>query len=176
MNNKLGNQIYYNNDTNDELYTPPSLSKKFIQLMEIPEEDNLLDPFYGTGSFFNNFNHNEKNAFCELNLGKDFFKYNIKHDWIISNPPFSQLTKILEHTCKLSIKGFGYVMPAYALSLSRIKKINLHGFYINKIIYFSNPKEWRLGFQMLFIIFTRTKNTSFINLESKNYIQRRLLE
>ena len=175
MNNKYGNKIQYENETNDELYTPSSLSKRFIELMEIPSSDNCLDPFYGTGSFFNNFIDNEKNGFCEINVGKDFFKYNIKHDWIISNPPFSQLTKVLEHTCSLSIKGFGYVMPAYSLSSSRIKKVNLNGFYIDKIIHFTNPKHWGIGFQMFFVVFTRTKNKSFINLESKNYVQRRLI-
>lgn len=176
MNNKTANKIQYDNETNDELYTPSSLSKRFIEIMEIPSGENCLDPFYGTGSFFNNFNDNKNNSFCEINLGKDFFKYDVKHDWIISNPPFSQLTKILEYTCQRSIKGFGYVMPSYALSSSRIKKINLNGFYIDKIIHFSNPKEWGIGFQMIFVIFTKIKNKSFINLDSINYVQKRLIK
>ena len=169
------NEINNRSEPNDELYTPAYLSLKFIKEMDISTEDNCLDPFYGTGSFFNNFNDNDQNAFCEINLGSDFFNYKFKHDWVISNPPFSQLTKILEHTCRISIKGFGYVIPAYSLTSSRIKNINLNGFYINKIISFSNPKEWRLGFQMWFVIFTREKNNSFINFESSDFVQRRLI-
>jgi len=169
------NQISNREQPNDELYTPMSLSKQFIDNMDIAEEENCLDPFYGTGSFFNNFNDNNENNFCEINLGKDFFNYKINHDWIISNPPFSQLSKILEHTCNLAVKGFGYVLPAYSLTAVRIKNINLKGFYIDKIIHFSNPKEWRIGFQMIFVIFTKNKNSSFINLESNDFIQKRLI-
>lgn len=169
------NQIKNRSESNDEIYTPSALSKQFIEYMNISTQDTCLDPFYGTGSFFKNFNDNEDNSYCEINLGKDFFNYKINHDWLISNPPFSQLTKILDHTCRIAVKGFGYVLPAYSLTSSRIKNINLNGFYINKIIHFQNPKEWGLGFQMLFVIFTREKNDSFVNLESSNHIQRRLI-
>ena len=169
--NKIQNAEY----TNDELYTPSSLSKKLISEIEIEEGHSCFDPFFGTGSFFNNFPPNVKNALTEINLGSDFFKYNHQHDWIISNPPFSQLTKILEHTMKLSKVGFAYIMPAYSLTHSRIKMINQFDFHIEKIVFFKNPKEWLLGFQMLFVIFTKSKNPSFVNLESDSSIQMRLI-
>ena len=49
------NEINNRSEPNDELYTPAYLSLKFIKEMDISTEDNCLDPFYGTGSFFNNF-------------------------------------------------------------------------------------------------------------------------
>lgn len=169
------NKIRYE-DSNDELYTPPSLSKKLISNIDIEEYHSCLDPFYGIGSFFNNFNNNEKNDFCEINLGTNFFNYKKKHDWVVSNPPFSQLTKIFQHTIKLSNVGFAYVLPSYSLSCNRLKIASDNGFYLNKLIHFKNPKEWNLGFQMVFAIFTKNKNPSFINLEEVKGIQKRLFE
>ena len=47
----------------------------------------VLEPCRGKGSFYNNF-HCEKD-WCEIDEGKDFFDYNKKVDWIITNPPYS---------------------------------------------------------------------------------------
>ena len=172
---EIMNKIQNAETPNDELYTPSSLSLKLISEIEINEGESCYDPFYGTGSFYNNFPPNPKNALTEINLGSDFFKYNEKHDWLISNPPFSQLTKILEHSMKLSKVGFAYIMPAYSLTHSRLKLINQFDFHIEKMVFFKNPKEWALGFQMIFVIFTKSKNESFVNLESDNSIQMRLI-
>ena len=174
MNENTLGEIRNRAEPNDELYTPQSLAKKFISHIDIEPSDSCFDPFYGTGAFYNNFNNNSDNDFTEINLGSDFFKYNKKHDWGISNPPFSQLTNIIKHTLNLSIKGFAYVIPSYSLTHQRLKLINSFGFYINRIIYFENPKQWRLGFQMLFVIFTKEQNDKFINLKSNDGVQRRL--
>jgi hypothetical protein len=168
-------KIRYGN-SNDELYTPISLSKKLIENIPIHESESCFDPFYGTGSFFNNFNSNDKNDYCEINLGRDFFKYQIRHDWVISNPPFSQLTRVFEHTLMISKVGFAYILPAYSLSCNRIKMASDNGFYLNKLVHFENPKEWMLGFQMVFAIFTKQKNDSFVNLKCENGIQSKLFE
>ena len=163
-------------ESNDELYTPISLSKKLIEFIPIKENDSCLDPFYGTGSFFNNFNLNKENDFCEINLGSDFFRYQKKHDWVISNPPFSQLTKVFKQTLMVSNKGFAYILPSYSLSCNRIKMASDNGFYLTKLIHFKNPKEWMLGFQMVFAIFTKNINESFVNLEYENGIQKKLFK
>lgn len=169
------NKIRYE-QTNDELYTPISLSKILIENIPIKENDSCFDPFYGTGSFFNNFNLNDDNDYTEINLGKDFFRYTKKHDWVISNPPFSQLTKVFEHTLMISKVGFAYILPSYSLSCNRLKIASDSGFHLNKIIHFKNPKEWRLGFQMVFAIFTKEKNDSFVNLEYQSAIQTKLFK
>ena len=163
-------------ESNDELYTPSTLSKKLIQNIPVNEEDSCLDPFYGTGSFFNNFNSNSENKYCEINLGKDFFRYTKKHDWVISNPPFSQLTKVFEHTLMISKLGFAYILPSYSLTCNRLKIASESGFHLNKLIHFKNPKEWMLGFQMVFAIFTKHKNNSFVNLEYQSGIQKKLFD
>jgi hypothetical protein len=174
MNPNILNQIKKRDIPNDEFYTPIELSKKLIQEVPICENNTILDPFFGTGSFFNNFPKNELNDWYELNLGKDFFKYNNKFDWVISNPPFSNLTKTIEHTLNVAEIGFAYIIPTYSLTPHRLKIINSYGFHMSKFIIFENPKEWRIGFQMCFIIFTKKKNDCLKLLSNDNSIQRRL--
>lgn len=52
-----------------------------------------LDPFFGDGAFHECMPGAE---FCEISMGKDFFDYQGHVDWIVSNPPFSILTKVFE--------------------------------------------------------------------------------
>ncbi len=176
MKNNTLKSVHLREHSNDEIYTPFSLSKSLLDHVPQLPKQSYFDPFYGTGSFFHNFPTSEKNDWCEINLGYDFFKYEKTHDWIISNPPFSQLTKTIQHTVKLATFGFAYILPSYALTHQRLKLINENGFYIHKLVHFKNPKSWQIGFQMIFVIFTTTKNPFFVNLESTNTIQPSLFE
>jgi len=163
MNNKSIQLSFENIKTrikpNDIFYTPNELVIKLLKETPYSYDDSLLDPFYGEGAFFNCFqtlsNQNPNNNWLEIEKGKDFFKYNIKHDWIISNPPFSKITEVLKHSLKIADKGIGYIMPSYSLSYSRIKLMNNFGFNIQKTVYFNNPKEWGIGFQMIYVIFVK---------------------
>tara|TARA_R100000388_G_C7220752_1_gene148811 strand:- start:360 stop:890 length:531 start_codon:yes stop_codon:yes gene_type:complete len=159
---------------NDEFYTPNSLAKKLIEEVPIKAEDSILDPFYGLGAFFNNYPENEFNEWYELNLGSDFFKKNERFDWIISNPPFSNLTKTIEHTLNVVKLGFAYIIPTYSLTAHRLDLINRMGFYLSKFIIFENPKSWGIGFQMCFVIFTKQKSDCIKLLKEDNTIQGRL--
>ena len=53
----------------------------------------VLEPAKGTGNFYNNFKG--KKDWCEIDEGRDFFDYNKKVDWIITNPPYSIYDKFL---------------------------------------------------------------------------------
>lgn len=171
----ITNNIQNRDFSNDEFYTPTGLAKKLIEQCKVNNDSSILDPFYGLGAFFKNYPINEKNDWYEINLGKDFFKKDIEFDWIISNPPFSNLTKTIEHTLKVCKIGFAYIIPTYSLTAHRLKMINSYGFYLNKIIFFDNPKDWGIGFQMCFVIFTKQKNDSIKLLNSDNTIQERLI-
>ena len=60
----------------------------------------VLEPCRGTGAFYNNF-PGEKD-WCEISEGKDFFDYDKKVDWIITNPPFSIFDKFLLHAFEVA--------------------------------------------------------------------------
>jgi len=53
----------------------------------------VLEPAKGTGNFYNNIKN--KKDWCEIAEGRDFFDYDKKVDWIITNPPYSIYDKFL---------------------------------------------------------------------------------
>ncbi len=186
MNNKTIQMTFVNiktrTKTNDIFYTPNELVIQLLKETPYSYDDSILDPFYGEGAFFNCFqslsNQNPNNNWLEIEKGKDFFKYNIKHDWIISNPPFSKITEVLKHSLKIANKGIGYIMPSYSLSYSRIKLMHKFGFNIQKTVYFNNPKEWSIGFQMIYVIFVKKEilnnDVQIITLDLPNNTQKLL--
>ena len=153
---------------NDVIYTPKELAINCINSFNLKTNDIVLDPFFGNGIFFNNYPDYVIKQFCEIEppFCKDFFEYNEKVDWIISNPPFSMLTKVLEHTVKITTKGFGYILPAYALSQKRLRILKENNFAVTGISYFYVTK-W-FGFPVIFIKVEKNKKTIFL-FESKNY-------
>ena len=88
---------------NDELYTPIPLVVECIKYVYLVPVDVVLDSAYGTGNFYNNYPSFTKNLYTE-----DFFNFNEKVDWIITNPPYSKIDKYLEHSCKICRKGFAF--------------------------------------------------------------------
>jgi len=110
---------------NDVIYTPKELAINCIKSFDLKTNDIVLDPFFGNGIFFINYPDFVTKQLCEIEapFNKNFFDYNDKVDWIISNPPFSMISKVLEHTVKIAEKGFGYILPAYALSQKRLRII-----------------------------------------------------
>jgi hypothetical protein len=59
-----------------------------------------LEPFRGSGAFYK---HMPKGSdWCEINDGRDFFDRKERFDWIVTNPPFSNLTQVFKHSFELS--------------------------------------------------------------------------
>ncbi len=65
------------------------------------KDDSFLDPCCGLGAFYKNFN-TENKYLCEISIGKDFFDFDKKITWIITNPPFSIFDDFLLHSFKLA--------------------------------------------------------------------------
>jgi len=78
--NKSGKQ----NQT-DKIMTNEKVAIKIIKHFQ--PTGLVLEPARGTGNFYNNFN--KQKDWCEIDEEKDFFDYNKKVNWIITNPPYS---------------------------------------------------------------------------------------
>lgn len=59
-----------------------------------------LEPFRGGGAFYKHLPANSD--WCEIDDGRDFFDCNGSYDWIVTNPPFSNLTQVFKHSFALS--------------------------------------------------------------------------
>ena len=114
------------NKPNDDILTPVEISKEIINKFNL--YGIVLDPFKGKGSFYNQFPDNIEKDWCEIKENKDFFKYNKKVDWIISNPPYSIFDKVLEHSFEIA-DNIVYLVPLSKVvsSMGRIRKIKRYG-------------------------------------------------
>jgi hypothetical protein len=88
----------------------------------------------------------------EITQGSDFYKQNTECDVLIGNPPFSNLTKWLEHSTKTARLMIAYVLPAHSLSNKRLEMMESFGWRLQSIHSFPNPKEWGLGYPHFFCI------------------------
>ena len=129
MNSTTSHKIKHRTEPNNEFYTPIGLVRELLLELPISDTDTLLDSAFGTGNFYNNFPVANVKSFSN-----DFFNYNIKHDWIITNPPYSDLDEWIRHTCLLSNKGFALLIGSQNVTPKRIELIEQLGFGISKIM------------------------------------------
>ena len=131
QNSKIAHKIKHREVPNDDFYTPNELVPKLIKLVPIRKTDIICDNAYGKGVFYKNFPNVYIKHFCDKET--DFLKWHTKQHWFITNPPYSDLDKWLEHSCKFAIKGFAYLFGLHNLTPKRIELCEKYGFYIRKI-------------------------------------------
>ena len=127
MINKNFGSGYVKNGANDKVYTPEHIAKKIIDLYNI--NGLILDASSGKNKvFYNNYPKDCKKDWCEIELGKDFFNYNKKVDWIITNPPYSIFDEFLKHSQELSDNIVFLIPLSKAVSsMKRIRTILKYG-------------------------------------------------
>jgi hypothetical protein len=74
----------------DEVMTREDIAMKIIDYFK--PYGKILEPCRGTGNIFKYIPNAD---WCEINEGRDFFDYDKKVDWIITNPPYSIYDKFL---------------------------------------------------------------------------------
>lgn len=139
------------NNKNDKCMTPKNIAEKLVQLLPIEPCDLCLDPFAGTGVFYNAFPSYRKD-WCEIDRGRDFFDYQESTCCIISNPPYSILDAVLDHSFELAYNVV-YLVPLSKIfsSMQRIRKCQKYG-NIKKIWILSASKcGFPFGFPAAFV-------------------------
>jgi hypothetical protein len=129
----INHKIKHREKANDKFYTPLELAIELIKLVPLKKGDTVLDSAKGDGAFYDHFPSYVTKDYCEIDLGKDFFEYKKKVDWIITNPPFSKIDNWLDHTFRIAKKGFAFVFGLHNLTPRRIEKCNKRNFYITKL-------------------------------------------
>lgn len=89
---------YSDLNINDVVFTPIKIAKEIIDIF-MPD-GKCLEPCMGEGAFFNLLP--KGSDWCEITKGKDFYDYNEKVDWIVTNPPYSDFDKFLSHSFELA--------------------------------------------------------------------------
>lgn len=115
----------------DKVMTPPSLAKHLTAMVPIAAGQSVLEPFRGTGHFFSALPYAPE--WCEIDEGRDFYEWQKPVDWIVSNPPYSELDKVLAHTLDVAQAGFAYLLAVHAITPRRLENIEAAGFGLSKL-------------------------------------------
>jgi len=132
MNNKISTLIKNREIPNDIFLTPLLIAKKHIDMINYNDDDIWYDPFKNTGNYYNQY-PNDNKKWSEILDDKDFFEFNEKVDIICSNPAYSIMDKILEHSVKLQPKIISYLIGINNLTPKRIEYMENNDYFITKI-------------------------------------------
>ena len=98
-----GKYAYVNK--NDVVFTPDWLAEKICSMFPIKGE--VLEPCKGEGVFLKYLPKNTN--WCEIAEGRNFYEYGdgehtpkVKIDWIVTNPPYSDFDRFLDHSFELA--------------------------------------------------------------------------
>tara|TARA_R110002153_G_scaffold154516_2_gene306573 strand:- start:2402 stop:2995 length:594 start_codon:yes stop_codon:yes gene_type:complete len=83
---------------NDVVFTPDWLAKQIVDMFDI--KGKVLEPCKGEGAFLQYLPTDTD--WCEIAEGKNYYDYDKKVDWIVTNPPYSDYNRFLEHSFKLA--------------------------------------------------------------------------
>ena len=148
VNNKTPNKLLHNGG-NDIYFTPLDVVKFMINLCNIQPGQKVLDCSAGDMRFFNNYPNYCIKDWCEITEGKNFFQYNQKVDWIISNPPYSILTDWIEHTVKIC-DAFCFILNFHNLTDKRLRFLQEQNFYVTKMHILR--VDWWYGLQCIIVV------------------------
>jgi len=110
-------------DKKDVVYTPDWVAKDMVEYFK--PTGKILEPCSGDGSFLNYLPSAE---WCEIEKGRDFFKWDKKVDWIIGNPPYKQFDNFLQHSFSLA-ENIVFLIPGDKPfnSMARLRMVNSFG-------------------------------------------------
>jgi hypothetical protein len=152
MSSLISHSIKSREKPKDVFYTPETLVREHLQLiMEyVKEDDKWYDPFYGEGIYYNAF-PTENKVFTEIEIGKDFFGFKDKVDMIVSNPPYSMIDKVLEHSVRLEPRVISYLIGMGNLTAKRMEYMNQNGYGLAKLHMTKVFKWYGMSFIVVFV-------------------------
>ena len=157
MTSTIMNNIQKRQNPNDVIYTPDSIVDLMLEFCDYKAGQKVLDPCRGKGAFYNKLS--EPKSYCEIEENIDFFDCKEHADLIIGNPPYSMITKWLDHTMTICNK-FCYVIGMYSLTPVRLQKMEENGFHITKILLTQIP-TWFMRSYVLVVEKTEKKPITF---------------
>jgi len=160
----ISHKIKQRDNPKDVFYTPDTLVKEHLDLIKeyTNPNDKWVDPFYGEGIYYNAFT-TENKEYTEIALGKDFFEYKTNVDVIVSNPPYSMIDKVLEHSVSLDPRVISYLIGMGNLTARRIEYMNQQGYGLVKL-HLTKVFKW---YGMSFIVVFVKEKTNCISFDRK---------
>jgi len=89
---------YANINPNDVVFTPNWLAQQICKMF--PISGKVLEPCKGEGAFLKYLPPNSE--WCEITDGKNYYDFNKTVDWLVTNPPYSDYNRFLEHSFNIA--------------------------------------------------------------------------
>ena len=155
---------YAHINKNDVVFTPDWLAEKICKMFDI--KGKVLEPCKGEGAFLKFLP--EGTEWCEIADGKNFYDYNQKVDWIVTNPPYSDFNRFLDHSFNLS-ENIVLLIPIAKIfkSMGTIKQVFKYGGIVSCHLLPASSAGFPFGFPCGIFYFKRDYkgHTDFKQLE-----------
>ncbi len=151
MSYKQAHKIKNRKNPKDVFYTPFKLVETHLNMfLDIPDNSTILDPFAGKKVYYDEMKKRFLNCnieYTEIEEGLDFFNYDGNPDYIISNPPYSLINDVLEHSVNLKPKVISYLLAFHNITPKRIEYMNNNGYFV-KDFHLTKVYSW-FGFSII---------------------------
>ncbi|MEO0453355.1 MAG: hypothetical protein AAFY98_04375 [Verrucomicrobiota bacterium] len=109
-------------------------------------EGRILEPCSGMGHFLKYLPSAE---WCEIKQGRDFFEWKQPVDWIVTNPPWSQIRPFLNHGMSVAENIVFLMTVNHVWTKARIRDVREQSYGIREIALVEMPPEFpQSGFQL----------------------------
>jgi hypothetical protein len=166
MTSQISHSIKHRDSPKDKFYTPASLVRIHLaKFKDIPTGSRILEPFYGKGAYYNEMKimfPTCEVVYDEIDLGLDFFDRTDPVDYIISNPPYSIIDKVLKHSISLKPKIISYLIAFHNLTAKRIQEMNNSGYFVTD---FHLTKVFKWYGMSLIITFSNQATKNIIDFD-----------
>jgi len=130
--------------SNDDIQTPIELAARIVR--HFRPRGRVLEPCKGCGNFLR---HLPGAHWCEIKEGRDFFDWKDSVDWIITNPPWSQIRPFLQHAMSLADHVVFLMTINHVWTKARLRDIRESGFGLREICLVEMPDTFpQSGFQL----------------------------
>ncbi len=141
--------------SNDVVQTPVALARRLAA--HFRPHGRVLEPCCGDGHFLAALRAQVRAsgtatapvAWCEIARGRDFFAWDRRVDWVVTNPPWSQFRAFLQHAMTVSDHVVFLVTVNHLWTRARVRDLKAAGFGLREIVLVDMPRTFPpLGFQL----------------------------
>jgi len=138
--------------SNDDIQTPRALAAALVTALA--PQGSILEPCSGDGAFLQVLPSDAR--WCEIKRGRDFLTWQGRVDWIITNPPWSQIRSFLQKSFVVADHVAFLMTVNHAWTRARLRDAREAGFGLRKIILVDTPRSFPpSGFQLGMVVYAR---------------------
>tara|TARA_R110000824_G_C14815121_1_gene636059 strand:- start:36 stop:557 length:522 start_codon:yes stop_codon:yes gene_type:complete len=136
-------KISANKNPSDVVFTPDNISKDFVDRYDF--YGKVLEPCKGMGAILKYLPKDSE--WCEIAYGVDFYEYKNKVDWLITNPPYSDFDRFLDHAFEVA-DNVCLLVPFAKIfkSMGTMRKIYNYGGIVSAFVIGASKCGFPFGF------------------------------